>query len=79
MYLGGGTPSVLSGKSLNRLMSGLGDIFKISENAEITIEINPKTADREKLMIFKDLGINRLSVGIQSFNKNTLKTLGRIH
>ena len=79
VYLGGGTPSVLSGKSLNRLMSGLGDIFKISENAEITIEINPKTADREKLMIFKDLGINRLSVGIQSFNKNTLKTLGRIH
>lgn len=79
VYLGGGTPSVLSEKSLKRLITGLKSIFEITENAEFTIEINPKTAAGEKLAFFKELGINRLSVGIQSFNEKTLRTLGRIH
>ncbi len=79
VYFGGGTPSVLSEKSLIRLTDGLKNIFKISENAEVTIEINPKTVDKEKLALFKKIGINRLSIGVQSFNEKTLKTLGRIH
>lgn len=79
MYFGGGTPSVLSGKSLYRLMSTLKSIFKVPREAEITAEVNPKTADREKLAMLKALGVNRLSIGVQAFSDKTLKTLGRIH
>lgn len=79
VYMGGGTPSVLSGKSLRRLMAGLKSIFKISADAEVTVEINPGTVDGTKLLLLKEIGINRLSIGIQSFDERTLKTLGRIH
>lgn len=75
IYFGGGTPSLLSIQDLKRILSK----FFYDENTEITIEINPKTIDKEKLLEYQKIGINRLSIGIQSFNDKILKTLGRIH
>ena len=79
VYIGGGTPSILSGKLIERLMTGAFEIFSIEENAEITIEVNPGTVDLSKLKIYRKSGINRLSVGVQSFNDDMLKILGRLH
>ena len=75
VFVGGGTPSLLSTVQLTEIFSRL----KIKPNAEITIECNPNSIIREKLLHYQTLGINRLSIGVQSFNDETLKTLGRIH
>lgn len=75
IYFGGGTPSLLSIEDLKKFLSN----FNYDNNTEITIEVNPKTVDRDKLKKYKDLGINRLSIGVQSFNNIFLKELGRIH
>jgi len=79
IYIGGGTPSILSYLQINRILNSLFKNFRISENAEITIEINPGTINKSKLTEFNKAGINRLSIGVQSFNENELKFLGRIH
>ncbi len=75
IYFGGGTPSLLSIEDLKKILSN----FNYDSNTEITIEVNPKTVDKEKLRKYKELGINRLSIGVQSFNNIFLKSLGRIH
>lgn len=75
VYFGGGTPSLLEPSDVKRILSKL----NINENAEVTLEANPKTVDYEKLKGFKEAGINRLSMGIQSFNEKFLKKLGRLH
>ncbi|MFA6708208.1 MAG: radical SAM family heme chaperone HemW [Fusobacterium sp.] len=75
VYFGGGTPSLLKGEQIKRILKTL----NINDDAEVTLELNPKTANREKITAFKNAGINRLSIGIQSFNDNFLKKLGRIH
>ena len=75
VYFGGGTPSLLETEDIKRILSEL----DINENAEITLEANPKTVDLEKLKNLKSIGINRLSMGIQSFNEKFLKKLGRLH
>ena len=75
IYFGGGTPSLLPINSLKKILSK----FSYDKNTEITIEINPKTVDINKLKEYKKLGINRLSIGIQTFNDDNLKVLGRIH
>ena len=75
IYFGGGTPSLLSISHLSKILAE----FYYDKTAEITIEINPKTVDKEKLKEYKKLGINRLSIGVQTFDNDTLKTLGRIH
>lgn len=75
IYFGGGTPSLLSIEDLKKILSN----FSYDSGTEITIEVNPKTVDKEKLKKYKDLGINRLSIGIQSFSNIFLKKLGRIH
>lgn len=79
VYIGGGTPSVLSQKQLARLIDALKHNFSISKSAEITIEANPGTVDEKKLRALKKLGINRLSMGLQSSNNAELAALGRIH
>lgn len=79
VFIGGGTPSVLSAKQLKKLLVGITSIFELTDNLEFTIEINPKTLDEEKLRVLKDFGVNRLSVGIQSFCDEELKAIGRIH
>ena len=79
IYLGGGTPSMLSSKHLTTLFSSLREIFDISATTEITLEANPATFDLKKAQLFKDLGITRVSLGIQSFSPHVLETLGREH
>ena len=79
VYLGGGTPTALSERQLERLMSGVFESFDIKDNAEITIEANPCTADEEKLKTLRKAGINRISFGVQSADDGELKALGRLH
>ena len=78
-YLGGGTPSVLEASELREVFRLVRDHFKIKENAEITLEANPNDISAEKAGAFKQLGINRVSLGAQSFNDATLKKINREH
>lgn len=75
LYIGGGTPSLLEIKDLQRILY----CFNYDPSCEITIEINPETVDFEYLKKLKDTGFNRISIGIQSFNDEILKAIGRIH
>jgi len=79
VYLGGGTPTILSGVQIYNILEFCKNKFNIDKNAEITIEANPGTLDVEKLKLLIESGINRLSLGAQSFNNLFLKKLGRIH
>ena len=79
IYIGGGTPSVLSAEQIARILNLLNKNFKITNDAEITIEINPGTVNKSKLQEIKNAGINRLSIGVQSFNAGELQFLERIH
>jgi putative oxygen-independent coproporphyrinogen III oxidase len=79
IFIGGGTPSVLSPKSIYHLLSGVRARISVIANAEITLEANPGTVDSERFKGFREAGINRLSLGIQSFNDQALQSLGRIH
>lgn len=79
IFFGGGTPSIMSAEQLGAVMDTLHKEFNIAPDAEITIECNPKTADYGKLKAFRTMGINRLSIGLQSMNNKELETLGRIH
>jgi len=77
IYIGGGTPSVLSSELLKKLLTGLKKFIK--KGAEFTIEVNPESSDKEKLKLFFDGGVNRVSIGAQSFDDKKLNSLGRIH
>ena len=77
IYMGGGTPSILSLDLLDKLLSGLKKFIK--PGMEFTIEANPESVDSEKLKLFLDKGVNRISIGVQSFDNKKLKALGRIH
>ena len=79
VYFGGGTPSVLPVACMDRLMAGVYESFCIDKNAEITIEANPCTVTQEKLHDYRQMGINRISFGVQSADDNELKGLGRLH
>ena len=79
IYFGGGTPSLLSVKNIEEIFDLLNKNYEIISSPEITLEINPDTIDREKMESLKQLGINRMSVGIQSFDDEDLKYLGRRH
>lgn len=79
IYIGGGTPSLIPAKDMNRIMRALYDNFAIDENAEITIEVNPATVSDEKFRTYRESGINRISIGVQSFDNSVLRLLGRIH
>jgi oxygen-independent coproporphyrinogen-3 oxidase len=79
LYLGGGTPSLLGEKSLERLFYAIRREFQITADAEITMEVNPATVTREKLALCRKLGINRLSIGVQSLDRDELTRLGRLH
>ena len=79
VFFGGGTPSILKGEQIERILKVLRERFAIAENAEITLEMNPGTVTGEKLEIYKRAGINRLSIGLQSVHNGELKMLGRIH
>lgn len=79
IFIGGGTPSLLSGEQIVQLMDRIREQFALAQDAEITIEVNPGTATAEKLRSFYKAGINRLSIGMQSAQAEELKKLGRIH
>ncbi len=79
IFIGGGTPTSLNADSIIQIMEKVKDTFLISSNAEITIEMNPGTIDREKLLAIRHSGINRISMGLQSADNKELKLLGRIH
>ena len=79
IYLGGGTPSILPINNLEQILACLHKYFKIDPKAEITLELNPGTADQNKLKQIKALGINRLSVGVQTFEPELLRKLARGH
>lgn len=79
IFIGGGTPSLLSGDSIRQLMEHIREGFSLAPDAEITMEVNPGTVTVEKLTAFYGAGINRLSIGMQSAQEQELKILGRIH
>ena len=79
VFFGGGTPSVLSAEQIGRIIDALREVFLILPDAEVSLETNPGTADFEKLSAFKEAGINRLSMGVQSMHDEELHLLGRIH
>jgi oxygen-independent coproporphyrinogen-3 oxidase len=79
LYIGGGTPTALHAGTLSRLLNTTFNRFKFIDNYEATIEANPGTLDQNKLRVLQSSGINRISMGVQSFNDNELDFLGRIH
>ncbi|MDH5487307.1 MAG: radical SAM family heme chaperone HemW, partial [Gammaproteobacteria bacterium] len=79
IFIGGGTPSLFSPESIDRLLSGLRARLPLDQNIEITLEANPGTFELDRFKGFRAAGINRLSIGIQSFDETKLKALGRIH
>ena len=79
VFIGGGTPSLLSAQALANIISTVRMLLPLDINAEITLEANPGTVEAQKFAAFRDAGVNRLSLGIQSFNDAHLQALGRIH
>ena len=79
VFFGGGTPSLLSGEAVSEILRNVRMLLPLDMNAEITLEANPGTVEADKFAAFRDAGVNRLSMGIQSFNDSHLKALGRIH
>lgn len=79
IFIGGGTPSLLEGKWIVQLLDKVRTYYTLDDTAEITIEVNPGTVDADKLQQYKQAGINRLSIGLQSLQDKELQELGRIH
>jgi oxygen-independent coproporphyrinogen-3 oxidase len=79
IYFGGGTPSLLDSRHVARLIEKADHTFGLADHAEITLEANPGTVDYSRLADFRSAGVNRLSLGVQSFDDRMLETLGRIH
>lgn len=79
LYFGGGTPSLLSPEQLQLIVDKLKNSFIFDKDIEFTLEVNPETFEKEKFVEFKNIGVNRISVGVQSFDDQELKLLGRIH
>ncbi|NNE36906.1 MAG: radical SAM family heme chaperone HemW, partial [Gammaproteobacteria bacterium] len=79
MFIGGGTPSLFSAKSIDRLLSVIDEKIGLTENMEITLEANPGAADVGRFADYRSIGVTRLSIGIQSFNPVHLQAIGRIH
>ncbi|MCW8451720.1 radical SAM family heme chaperone HemW [Legionella quinlivanii] len=79
IFIGGGTPSLLSASAYASLLEEICQLLPLAEDIEITMEANPGTVEQQRFRGYREAGINRLSLGIQSFNPNHLKTLGRIH
>ena len=79
IFVGGGTPSILTEAQITQIFEAVRESFPIREDAEITLEMNPGTDVKDKLPVYRKLGINRLSMGLQSADNEELKCLGRIH
>ena len=79
LYIGGGTPSVLGAEAIGQIIQFAGQAFNIQSDAEITLEANPATVNLDNLQACRKSGINRLNIGVQSFQNNNLQFLGRLH
>lgn len=79
IFIGGGTPSILNSQHICKILTAIYNNFSVKENAEITIECNPGTLSPSKLSDYKNIGINRLSIGLQTANDKELAAIGRIH
>jgi oxygen-independent coproporphyrinogen-3 oxidase len=79
IFFGGGTPSLLEAEEIARLIAACRETFNVTSDAEITLETNPETATPERLAAFRDAGVNRISFGVQSFDDEELRRLGRVH
>lgn len=79
IFIGGGTPSFVDGSFIKQIMDTIKETFDVDMNAEITIEGNPDSLSKDKLQMYRDCGINRLSIGLQSANDETLRNLNRVH
>jgi oxygen-independent coproporphyrinogen-3 oxidase len=79
LYIGGGTPSLLTNNELSIIFNSLKKVIDITSLKEVTIEVNPEDINREKLNFLKEIGVNRLSIGVQSTNDKVLKWMNRIH
>ena len=79
IYIGGGTPSLMSSEDTIRIMDEVRRNFNVSKDAEVTVEANPASLTREKLEYYRNCGVNRLSIGVQSFDNRILRVLGRLH
>lgn len=79
IYIGGGTPSVISEKYIEKIIEKIRSSFSLIKNPEITIEVNPGTVNEKKLKKYYEIGINRISIGLQSTDNDLLKMLGRVH
>jgi putative oxygen-independent coproporphyrinogen III oxidase len=79
VFIGGGTPSLFSPASIDRLLADVRALLRLSADAEVTLEANPGTFEQARFEGFRDAGVNRLSIGIQSFDEAALRVLGRVH
>ncbi|MDE6964658.1 MAG: radical SAM protein, partial [Lachnospiraceae bacterium] len=79
VYIGGGTPSLLSGGCILQIMTQVYRCFEVEKNCEVSLEANPGTVTYEKLTSWREAGVNRISLGLQSLQDGELKALGRIH
>ena len=79
IFIGGGTPSLFSPQAIDQLLSGVRARLRLESDCEITLEANPGTFEKDRFRAFRNAGVTRLSIGVQSFNDAHLKTLGRVH
>lgn len=79
IFIGGGTPSIIDGNMIKELLKFINSQVEINDECEITIESNPNSLSLEKTHLYKEAGVNRVSIGAQSFNNNILKVIGRVH
>ena len=79
IFIGGGTPSLISGRTIAALLDGVRARIPVAPDAEVTLEANPGAIDEKNFSAYRAAGVNRLSIGAQSFNSAHLQTLGRIH
>ena len=79
IYFGGGTPSLIDSEHVAAILKVIRETFTVAGDAEISVECNPNSITREKLLVYKDCGVNRISIGVQSFSNKTLRVLGRMH
>ncbi|MEA3588671.1 radical SAM family heme chaperone HemW [Pseudidiomarina sp. 1APP75-27a] len=79
IFIGGGTPSLLTAAAVKRLLAGIASLVELTEGCEVTLEANPGTFEKERFQGFVEAGVNRLSIGVQSLDAEQLKGLGRIH
>lgn len=79
IYIGGGTPSYIGEEFIKKIVNKIYETFKVTKNVEFTIEMNPESVTKEKIKTYLECGINRFSMGVQSFNNEVLRIIGRLH